>query len=147
MTDTQLEDINFKLTDDLWEDMAVLEGVSIASLVVWDSSLVDDSLEDPMTDESRVYVDFELYLANHTLLELYGAAVLNDEDSDAFVGLEAIGAALGRLAEAGAVLQEIAADQDDGLVLTLAAGEENVLLVPVTAWLETVWDTLPEEAI
>lgn len=147
MNDTKLANINFKLSDELWEDMAVFEGVAVASIVVWDSSLVDDSLDEPVTDESRVYVDFELYLANQTLLELYGAAVLTDEDSDALVGLDVIGEALSRLAEVGAVVQEVAADQDDCLVLTLAADEENVVLVPVTAWLETTWDTLPEEAI
>ncbi|RME86046.1 MAG: hypothetical protein D6775_01110 [Caldilineae bacterium] len=141
------EDIQFKLTDELWEDMAALEGVPIASLVIWDSSLVDDNLDQPVTDEERVYVDFELYLSNQTLLELYGAAVLPDEDSDAMVGLDNIGESLSRLAREGAVIKEIACDQHDRLVLVLAGPSGQTLLVPVTAWLESTWDTLPEEAL
>ena len=141
------EQINFKLDDEMWEDMASLEGVRIASLVIWDSSLVDDSLDNPVTDANRVYFDFELYLANQTLLELYGAAVLADEAGDAFVGLDAIGEALNRLANSGAIIREVAADQDDRLVLSLANAEGDSLLTPITAWLETTWDVLPEEAL
>ncbi len=141
------EQINFKLTDALWEDMAVLEGVPVSSLVVWDSSLVDDNLDDPVTDENRVYVDFELYLSNQTLLELYGVAVLPDESSEALVGLDAIGEALGRLADEGAIVQEISSDQEGRLVMSLASQEGRSLLTWVTAWLETTWDSLPEEAL
>ncbi len=141
------EQINFKLTDALWEDMAVLEGVPVSSLVVWDSSLVDDNLDDPVTDENRVYVDFELYLSNQTLLELYGVAVLPDESSEALVGLDAIGEALGRLADEGAIVQEISSDQEGRLVMSLASQEGRSLLTWVTAWLETIWDSLPEEAL
>ena len=146
MSSDSLENINFKLTDDLWEDMAVLESVPVASIVIWDSSLVDDDLDEPVTDENRVYVDFELYLENQTLLELYGAAVLPDEDSDAMVGLDAIREALTALADAGAVVQEISADQDDSLVLTLGNDGGDQLLVFVTAWIESTWDNLPEDA-
>ncbi|MCP4164908.1 MAG: hypothetical protein GY759_03315 [Chloroflexi bacterium] len=141
------EQINFKLTDALWEDMAVLEGVPVSSLVVWDSSLVDDNLDDPVTDENRVYVDFELYLSNRTLLELYGVAVLPDESSEALVGLDAIGEVLGRLADEGAIVQEISSDQENRLVMSLASQEGRSLLTWVTAWLETTWDSLPEEAL
>ncbi|HEY53768.1 MAG TPA: hypothetical protein G4N94_09955 [Caldilineae bacterium] len=141
------EQINFKLTDALWEEMSEFEGVPIASLVVWDSSLVDDRLDDPVTDENRIYVDFELYLDDQRMLELYGVAVLEDETSDALVGLDNIGRALSRLAENGAFIQEIAADQDDSLVLILQDQENKRLLTPVTAWLATTWDALPEETV
>jgi len=141
------DQIHFKLTDELWEDMAVLEGVPVASLVVWDSSLVDDSLDDPVTDDNRVYVDFELYLANQTLLELYGVAVLPDESSEALVGLDAIGEALSKLADDGAIVQEISADQEDRLVMSLVSQNGQLLLTWVTAWLESTWDALPEEVI
>lgn len=139
------DNINFKLTDELWEEMADLEGVAIASLVIWDSSLVDEDMEEPVTDETRLYVDCELYLANQTLLELYGAAVLPDEDSDPLVGLETISLALSNLAEEGAVVDEISADQDDTLVLTLATESGRSLLVFTSAWIESTWETLPDE--
>ncbi len=138
-------DVNFKLTDELWEEMAGLEGAAIESIVVWDSSLVDDDLEEPVADESRTCVDFELYLANQTLLELYGAAVLLDEESEPLMGLDQIGDALSSLAEEGAYIDEISADQEDNLVLNLASEEGKSVLVFVTAWIESTWETLPEE--
>ncbi len=141
------EQINFKLTDELWEELVELEGASIASLVVWDSSLVDDSLDDPVTDENRIYVDFELYLDDQILLELYGAAVLINESSDALVGFDNIGRVLSHLAEKGALIQEIAADQEERLVLILQSREGKRLLTPITAWLLASWDALPEEAL
>jgi hypothetical protein len=141
------EQINFKLSDELWEEMIDFEGVPIASLVVWDSSLVDDRLDDPVTDENRIYVDFELYLDDQRMLELYGAAVLEDETSDALVGLDNIGRALSGLAGNGAYIQEIAADQDNSLVLILQDQKNERLLTPITAWLLTTWDVLPEETV
>ena len=100
-----------------------------------------------MADALRIYVDFELYLTNHTLLELYGAAILSDEDSDPMIGLDTIGEALSGLAENGATLQEIAADQEDRLVLRLTNQVGDSLLTVVAAWLESVWEVLPEESI
>ncbi|MCO6450949.1 MAG: hypothetical protein J5I90_09215 [Caldilineales bacterium] len=144
MNERDLENINFKLTDDLWEDLTVLEGEPIDSLVVWDSSLVDENLDEPVTDENRIYVDFELYLSNQTLLELYGAAVVPDEGSDALVGLDVITERLSGMAAQGARIEGIFADQDDGLVLLLASPDDEVF-VPVTAWIESVWENLPDE--
>ena len=119
---------HFKLTDQLWEKLVELDGVSIASLVVWDSSLIDDNLDDPVTDKNRIFVDFELYLDDQQLLEIYGAAVLKDESSDALVGFDNIGRALGRLAENGALIEEVASDQDDRLVLILQDHKDKRLL-------------------
>ncbi len=139
------ENINFKLTDDLWEEMADLEGVAIASIVIWDSSLVDEDMEEEVTDENRMYVDCELYLANQTLLELYGAAVLPSEDSEPLLGLELISTELSSLAEEGAVVEEIAADQDESMVLTLVTESGRSLLVYTSAWIESTWDELPDD--
>lgn len=139
--------IHFKLTDQLWEELVELDGAAIASLVVWDSSLVDDSLDDPITDKNRVYVDFELYLDDQQMLEIYGAAVLMDEASDALIGFDNISRALGRLAENGAMIQEVAADQENRLVLILKDHKNRSILTPVTAWLLTTWDALPEETL
>lgn len=140
------ENIQFKLTDELWTEMQALEGLPIASLIVWDSSLIDDSLEHPVADEERIFVDCELYLANQTLLELYGVAFLEDEADEALVGLDAINSVLEHLASTGAFLQEVAADQEEGLVLTVGNESGDSVLAAVTAWLESTWDTLPEDA-
>lgn len=140
------ENIQFQLTDELWAEMQALEGLPISSIIVWDSSLIDDSLEHPVSDEERVFVDCELYLANQTLLELYGVAFLEDEAGEALVGLDAINAVLEHLTSTGVFLQEVAADQEDRLVLTIGNEAGEFVLAAVTAWLETSWDTLPEDA-
>lgn len=96
---------------------------------------------------TRVYIDFELYLEDQTLLELYGAAVLPNEESEALVGLDLIGGTLEDLMAEGAVISEILADQEDNLVLILSGEEGGRLVVPVTAWLETTWESLPEDEL
>jgi len=99
----------------------------------------------PVADEARVYIDCELYLANQTLLELYGVAVAHDDAEEPLVGLAVINEALEQLADDGAFLLEVASDQDDGLVLTIGNQAGQNILLAVTAWLESTWDTLPEE--
>lgn len=126
--------------------MLALEGQPIASLLLWDSSLVDADLDSPPADHERIFVDCELYLANQTLLELYGVAVAPEDAEQPLQGLADISNALERLAEKGAVLLEVAADQDDALVLTVGSEEGDVLLLAVTAWLESTWDELPDQA-
>ena len=140
-----MTDLQFKLTDDLWEEMVLLEGVPITAIVVWDSSLVDEVLAQPVTDKNRVFVDLDIYLANQTKLELYGASVARSEDSDPIVGLDEIGETLARHTKSGAFIDEIAAGEDNFLVLVLNNEQQQPLLLAATAWLEDVWEELPEE--
>lgn len=142
-----MADLQFKLTDEIWEDMVALEGAPVTAIVVWDRSLVDESLAQPVTDKNRVFVDIDLYLANQSKLELYGASVATDENSDPIIGLDAIGETLTRHTQNGALIDEIAAGEEEMLVLLLTNGRDKSLLVAVSAWLEDVWETLPGEAI
>jgi hypothetical protein len=142
-----MADLQFKLTDEIWEDMVSLEGVPITAIVVWDRSMVDESMAQPVTDKNRIFVDIDLYLANQTKLELYGASVAVDEESDPINGLDDIGETLAQYTQNGAFFDEIAAGEDEMLVLIIANEQKRELLIAVSAWLEDVWETLPEEAI
>ena len=142
-----MADLQFKLTDEIWEEMVVLEGAPVSAIVVWDRSLVDETLDTPVTDQTRTFVDLDLYLANQTKLELYGASVARDEESDPVTGLENIGEMLAQHTRNGAFIDEIAAGEDEMLVLILNNGQKKSLLIGVSAWLEDVWETLPDEAI
>jgi hypothetical protein len=142
-----MADLQFKLTDEIWEDMVSLEGVPITAIVVWDRSMVDESMAQPVTDKNRIFVDIDLYLANQTKLELYGASVAVDEESDPINGLDDIGETLAQYTQNGAFFDEIAAGEDEMLVLIIANEQKRELLIAVSAWLEEVWETLPEEAI
>ncbi len=142
-----MADLQFKLTDELWEDMVALEGAPVTAIVVWDRSLVDESLDQPVTDKNRAFVDIDLYLANQSKLELYGASVAMNEKCDPIIGLDDIGETLAQHTQNGALIDEIAAGEDDMLVLLLSNERKESLLIAVSAWLEDVWETLPEEAI
>lgn len=142
-----MADLQFKLTDEVWEEMVALEGSPVTAIVLWDRSLVDETMEHPVTDQNRVFVDMDLYLANQTRLELYGASVATDLKSDPIMGLDAIGETLARHTRNGAFIDEIAAGEDDMLVLVLNNDREKSLLLGVSAWLEDVWESLPDESI
>lgn len=142
-------DFNAFLTDELWEDLVTLEGTPVETITIWETSLFDEDIEaetgEVITDDNRVFVDLDLYLANQTLLELYGTALLPDEQADPIVGLEAISDTLSGLVENGAYLQEVSSDEDDRLVLVLADEQDRTYLLFVTGWSESTWETLPDE--
>lgn len=142
-----MADLQFKLTDEIWEDMVMLEGAPVTAIVVWDRSLVDENLEQPVSDATRLFVDIDVYLANQTKLELYGATVAVNEESDPIVGLDDIGETLALHTQNGAAIDEIAAGEDDMLVLVLTNGQKKSLLIAVSAWLEDMWEELPDETI
>jgi len=142
-----MADLQFRLTDDIWQEMVALEGAPISAMVVWDQSMLDEALDEPITPANRPFVDIDLYLANQTKLELYGASVTRDEESDPIIGLDAIGEALARHARDGATIDEIAAGPEEMLVIVLGNDRHESLLVAVSAWLEDTWDQLPEDAI
>lgn len=142
-------DFNAFLTDELWEDLVTLEGTPVETITIWETSIVDEDLEEeagaPVTEENRIFVDLDLYLANRTLLELYGTALLPDEQSDPVVGLTAISDTLSGLVENGVYIQEVSSDEEDRLVLVLADEHDHTCLLFVTGWSESTWETLPDE--
>jgi len=142
-------DFNAFLTDELWEDLVTLEGTPVETITIWETSIVDEDLEEEagaaVTEANRVFVDLDLYLANRTLLELYGAALLPDEQSDPIVGLETISETLSALVENGVYIQEVSSDEEDRLVLVLADEHDRTCLLFITGWSESTWETLPDE--
>ncbi len=142
-----MADLQFRLTDDLWHDMVTLEGAPISAIVVWDQSMIDDALDEPLTPANRPFVDIDLYLANQIKLELYGASIAIDEESDPIIGLDDIGETLAQHARHGAIIDEVASGPEEMLVLVLSNDRQESLLVAVSAWLEDAWETLPEDAI
>ncbi|HHB90690.1 MAG TPA: hypothetical protein ENK60_05220 [Anaerolineae bacterium] len=142
-----MADLQFQLTDEIWQDLVTLEGAPISAIVVWDQSMLDEALDEPPTPANRPFVDIDLYLANQVKLELYGASITIDEESDPIIGLNAIGETLARHARNGAVIDEVASGPEEMLVLILANDQKESLLVAVSAWMEDTWETLPEDAI
>ncbi len=142
-----MADLQLRLTDDVWQELAALEGAPISAMVVWDQSMLDEALDEPFTPANRPFVDIDLYLVNRVKLELYGASITLDEESEPIIGLDNIGETLARHARRGAVIDEIASGPEEMLVLVLSNDRHESLLVAVSAWMEDVWETLPEDAI
>jgi hypothetical protein len=142
-----MADLQFKLTDEIWEEMVMLEGAPVTAIVVWDRSLVDEAMTEAVTNNNRTFVDLDIYLANQTKLELYGASVSIDENLGPITGLDDIGETLARHTKDGAFIDEIASGEDEMLVLILNNENQHPLLIGVSAWLEDVWDHLPDEAV
>ena len=90
MDDLSDEVLHTELTDEAYEELAVSEGAVVIGLAFWDSSLADETDEEPPAAESRVVVDLDLYLDDNTLLELYGASLFSPGSPDPLVGLAAI---------------------------------------------------------
>ncbi len=142
-----MADLQFKLTDELWQELVTLEGAPISAIVVWDQSMLDEAMDGPISQAERAFVDIDLYLANQTKLELYGASIAVDEESDPIIGLDDIGETLVQHSRHGAMIDEIASGPEEMLVLILSNDHNESLLVAVSAWLEDVWEELPEDAI
>jgi len=138
-----MNDLNFKLTDELWQDLVALEGLPVAAITLWDNSVIDEAMPEGITNENRIFVDIDLFLVNQTKLELYGVMVTQDEDGIPIEGLDAIGNAITQHTQAGAELHEIAADEEEMMVLVIRNEAGDTLIFSVTAWLEDVWETLP----
>ena len=142
-----MADLQFQLTDAIWQELVTLEGAPISAIVVWDQSMLDEALDEPVTPANRPFVDIDLYLANQVKLELYGVSIAIDEESDPIIGLDDIGETLARHSRNGTIIDEIASGPEEMLVLVLSNDDNESLLVAVSAWLEDVWETLPEDAI
>ncbi len=127
--------------------LQMLQGKAVLGLALWQDSIADEELEEEVTEEDRVFVDFDLYLEGRDLLELYAATVYRDAEIEPIAGLNSIADALGHLTEQGAVLNEVAADEEDGLVLVLAAPNGERLLIAPSGWVLAQWSSLPDEAM
>ncbi len=144
MTNATPEQFHFKATDEALEDLIALEGEAIDAVGMWDGSILDAQMDEPVKEDARLFVDFDLYFANHTLLELYGVSVFPDENSDPLRGMTVISKALEQLTREGARLEGVFTDEEEDLILKLRGERGSELLLMVMAWVETVWSELPD---
>lgn len=131
--------------DELYEELSQLVGQRIVLAEVWEDSLSTALEGDEVAGEEQVSFDIDLYLADGAYFELYSATCFDNPDADPWQGLDHVTAQLTGAAKQGAVLQEIAVDEDDQLVLVLGVGKSRQIFLPVAAWLLEEWDELPQE--
>ncbi len=119
-------------------------GQRVVGIALWETSIADEA-EGEAPPEERDIVDLDVYLENSRYFELYGAQLFSDLDSEPLRGLPRIGKIVADLANRGVWLDEIAATEEDELVLILCRRQTPQLYLVAGGWLLDTWDTLPAE--
>ncbi|MBP7963317.1 MAG: hypothetical protein KBG20_18980 [Caldilineaceae bacterium] len=147
--------INTTVSDELYDELAELEGLQVVGAALWEDSLSDnpdseegadgEEAEESIDPEGRQFVDMDIYLDENVQLELYEVALYTSLDEDPIMGLTAIGTLLSKEIEAGLWLEEVAVDEDEQLVLVMTRQHEPVFYLNVGGWSTSEWDELPED--
>ncbi len=147
--------INTTVSDELYDELAELEGLQVVGAALWEDSLSDnpdseegadgEEAEEAIDPEGRQFVDMDIYLDENVQLELYEVALYTSLDEDPIMGLTAIGTLLSKEIEAGLWLEEVAVDEDEQLVLVMTRQHEPVFYLNVGGWSTSEWDELPED--
>ena len=135
---SQLDDEQFKML------VKTVEEEKIVGLVLWEESIADEEKEKPAL-EARALFDLDLYLENNLFLELYGTFIFPDPDNDPLHGWQQTGKILQTLIANGVWLDEIAATEEDELILILSQNHKPQLYMNVGGWSIEEWETLPSE--
>jgi hypothetical protein len=130
--------------DELYDELSQLEGQAVVFVEVWEDSLSSALEAEEEHPEQQASFDIDLYLADGAYFELYSATCFDSLDGDPWAGLEEVRRRLAAAAKQKAVLEEVAVDEEDQLVLVLRYDQGRHVYLPVAAWLLEEWDELPE---
>jgi hypothetical protein len=140
-----------RVDDEQYNELSELNGQPIVHVAVWEEGLADSiglpgnaGKQGADGDDGEVAADIDLYLRDGVYFELYGTLCYTDLDAPPLSDLAQIEQRLQRLVKAGLVLEEVAVDEEDGLVLVLGQRHQPVLYLQVGAWLLDEWEELPE---
>ena len=137
--------LQFQLDDEQYAALVdTVAGERVMGLALWEESITDQGGAKPNA-AARVLFDLDLYLENNSLLALYGTSVFPDPESDPLRGWQHTGKILQSLINKGIWLDEIAATDEDDLVLILSRNHEPQLYLNVSGWSVEEWETLPGE--
>jgi hypothetical protein len=129
--------------DELYDELAQLTGQAVVYVEVWEDSLSSALEAEEEAAEQQASFDIDLYLSDGAYFELYSATCYDDLDGEPWVGLAEVSRKLTAAAKLKAVLEEVAVDEEDQLVLVLRYGGGRHVYLPVAAWLLEEWDELP----
>jgi hypothetical protein len=141
--------------DDQYEELSELNGQPVVYAAVWEEGLAEAmaatprggaNADDDAQEGDETAADIDLYLRDGVYFELYGTLCYTDLDAPPLTGLTQIEERLQSLVKAGLTLEEIAVDEEDGLVLILAQKHKPALYLQVGAWLLDEWEELPESS-
>ena len=135
----------YRLDDELYDELVnTVAGERVIGLALWEESVSDEGGERPAPGQ-RVLFDLDLYLDNRLLLALYGTALYSDPESSPLRGWQRAGKIVQTLINSGIWLDEIAATEEDELVLILSRNHVPQLYLNVSGWTVEKWENLPGE--
>ncbi len=117
-------------------------GEKVVGLALWEESIADEAAERP-EPETRSLFDLDLYLENNLLLTLYGASAFPDPESEPLRGWQRAGKIMQSLVSEGIWLDDIAATEENNLVLVLCRDHTPQLYLIVSGWSAEKWESLP----
>jgi hypothetical protein len=133
--------------DEQFDELSELNGQPVVHVSVWEEGLADAITaagREGAESSDEVAADIDLYLRDGVYFELYGTLCYTDLDASPLADLIQIEEKLQQLIKGGVVLEEVAVDEDEGLVLVLAQRHKPVLYLQVGAWLLDEWEELPD---
>ena len=151
--DEQLEDFDdlgedelyYELDDDRRAELNEIVGLKVLGIELWEESIADEEEDEPPAAEERTFVDCDVYFDENVALELYVAAVYPDPDGEPIVGVDAIFAAIGKLADENLELVDYgeADEEEGGVALAFGHGDDVQTVIVANAWMVTDWE--PDE--
>lgn len=139
------EEIQTELTAEAMEQLQHLKGQKVVGISLYGDSIAYDDEEEMEEESERIFFDADLYLADQSLLALYGASAYTSAGDPPITGLDAISDALSEITEEEETLSEVGQDAEGGLVLAFGSRQRNGLLVAVSGWSVDHWEELPAD--
>ena len=129
--------------DEMYEDLAELAGQRIVHVQLWEESISDMLEGQEVAATSTNAADLDLYLEGGIYFELYGVLAYRNPDQDPLPDRETVARQLTALVKQGLWLDEVAVDEEDGLVLILSRARKPQLYLSISGWSVDEWDELP----
>jgi hypothetical protein len=139
------EEIQTELTAEAMEQLQHLRGQKVVGISLYGDSVAYDDEEEVEEESERIFFDAELYLADQSLLALYGASAYAGTEDPPITGLDAISDALSEITEEEEALSDVGQDVEGGLVLAFGTHQQSKLLVAVSGWTVDHWEELPAD--
>lgn len=139
------DELYYELDDDRRSELDEIVGLKVLGIELWEESIADEEEEQPPAAEERMFVDCDVYFEDNVALELYVAAVYPDPEGEPLMGVDAIFAAIGRLADENLELVDYGEgdEEEGGIALAFGRGEAVQLVIVANAWMVTDWE--PDE--
>ena len=143
------DDLHYSLDDDRRAELNEMVGLKVLGIELWDESIADEEGEPPPAAEDRMFVDCDLYFDDNLALELYVTSVYPDPEGEPVVGVDAMFAAVGRLADDNLELVDYgeADEEEGGLALAFGHGEDVEMVLVANAWMVSDWEPDEDAAV